>query len=343
MKNNKWFLLQLFAGEGADDGGADGAATGDNSAVAGQQRLRELGVPEDRIRKRANKFAERRAGRAAAAAPQAQVQQTSQEQAAAAENPTEGKPEEQSKRLSWDEIMQDPEYNRQMQAVVQGRLKTARAAEENLAKLQPTMDLLAKKYKVDPTNIEALQKAIEGDDSNLEEEAMKRGLPTDALRQIRSVEQERDSLLRQEQVRQQTLQEQKMQQRFQQIQQQSQELKKVFPNFDFDTEMKNPTFARMMAPDMPFSVEDAYHAIHRNEIQAAQSQVIARQTAQMISNSVQAGTMRPAENGTSGQAPSVTTFDYKNATPQERAALKKHILSEAAKGRKVYPGAFTGK
>ena len=46
----------------------------------------------------------------------------------------------------------------------------------------------------------------------------------------------------------------------------------------------------------------------------------------------------PAENGTTGQSSSVTTFDYRTASPQERAALKKRILDEAAMGRKVYPG-----
>ena len=49
----KWLNLQLFGGEG--EGGGEGAATGADGAVdAGQQRLLELGVPADKIRKRAN-------------------------------------------------------------------------------------------------------------------------------------------------------------------------------------------------------------------------------------------------------------------------------------------------
>ena len=54
-----WRLLQLFGGEGGasgaspagDGGNAAAAVTGENSADAGHQRLRELGVPENRIRK----------------------------------------------------------------------------------------------------------------------------------------------------------------------------------------------------------------------------------------------------------------------------------------------------
>ena len=51
MENHKWLNLQLFAGEGAGDGGGEAAATGESAVDAGQQRLRELGVHEDKIRK----------------------------------------------------------------------------------------------------------------------------------------------------------------------------------------------------------------------------------------------------------------------------------------------------
>ena len=50
MFKNKWLNLQLFAGEGAGDGG-EGAATGVSAVDPGQQRLLELGVPADKIRK----------------------------------------------------------------------------------------------------------------------------------------------------------------------------------------------------------------------------------------------------------------------------------------------------
>ena len=62
----------------------------------------------------------------------------------------------------------------------------------------------------------------------------------------------------------------------------------------------------------------------------------------MISNSIQAGSRRPAEAGISSQAPSVTTFDYSKASKEQRNALKEFIKSEAAQGRKVYPGSFKG-
>ena len=50
-----WLNLQLFAGEGAGDGGGEGAQAGETSVDAGQQRLLELGVPMDKIKRRANR------------------------------------------------------------------------------------------------------------------------------------------------------------------------------------------------------------------------------------------------------------------------------------------------
>ena len=94
----------------------------------------------------------------------------------------------------------------------------------------------------------------------------------------------------------------------------------------------------MTAPNVGISVQDAYYAVHRNEIQSAAMQVTAQKAAQKISNSIQAGQRRPDENGTSGQAPSVTTFDYRNASKEQRDALKRRIYEAQAQGKKLYPG-----
>jgi hypothetical protein len=94
----------------------------------------------------------------------------------------------------------------------------------------------------------------------------------------------------------------------------------------------------MTSPNVGISVEDAYYAIHRNEIQTAAMQVTAQKTAQKISNAIQAGSRRPDESGTSSQAPSVSTFDYRTASRDQREALKKRIRDAAARGEKLYPG-----
>ena len=102
--------------------------------------------------------------------------------------------------------------------------------------------------------------------------------------------------------------------------------------------MQNPTFVRLTSPSVGLSVEDAFYAVHRKEMQFQSMQVAAQQTKQMVSNAIQSGTHRPDETGTNAQAPSVSQFNYKNATPAQRKALKDEIYRAAAEGRKIYPG-----
>ena len=320
----KWLNLQLFAGEG--DGGGEGAATGENSADAGRQRLLELGVPADKIRNN-------RAYKLNTPPARQQEPEKQPEQAAAAENPTEEKQTGTPARMSWDEIMADPEYNKQMQATVQSRLRSAKGAEDALGKLTPALELLARKHGLDPAamDYDALAKAISDDESYYEDKALEMGVSVETAKQIDQQERANARAQRQEQ---QNLEQQKIQQHFQKLQQQGEEMKKVFPDFDLHKELQNPAFVRMTSPNVGISVEDAYYAVHRKELQTAAMQVTAQMTAKKVSNAIQAGTRRPAENGITGQSPSVTTFDYRSMSPEQRNALKARIRS----GEKIYPG-----
>jgi hypothetical protein len=296
-----------------------------------------LGVPEEKLRKRAKRASAKLPEGAVRTAPMASEQ--AQEQVATAEeNPTEENTEQNAPtRMSWDEIMADPEYNKQMQVVVQSRLREAKKAEESLSKLAPALELLARRHGLDAENMdyEAIAKAINDDDAFYEDKALEMGVSLETAKRID--QQERDTA-RQQREEARNLEQQKLRNHFMKLEEQGEALKKVFPNFDLRAELQNPVFARMTSPNVGVSVEDAYHAVHRKEIDAARSQVIAQQTKQQISNSIQAGSRRPDENGTSGQSASVTTFDYSKASKAQRDALKQKIRAAAARGEKLYPG-----
>ena len=346
MHKNKWFWLQLFAGEGGGaaggtgasggEGGGDGAVSGDNNGLAAEdQRLLELGVPEEKLRKRAKRASAKLPEGAVRTAPK-EIAKPQEQVATAEENPTEEKTNAPT-RMSWEEIMADPEYNKQMQSVVQSRLKNAKAAEENLAKLTPALELLARRHGLDAANMdyEAIAKAINDDDSYYEDLALEKGVTLETAKRID--QQERDHA-RQQREEARNLEQQKLHNHFMKLEQQGEALKQVFPNFDLRKELQNPVFARMTSPNVGVSVEDAYHAVHRREIMQAGMQVTAQQTAQKISNAIQAGSRRPDENGTSGQSASVTTFDYSKASKEQREALKREIYAAKARGEKLYPG-----
>jgi hypothetical protein len=204
--------------------------------------------------------------------------------------------------------------------------------------MTPALEVLARKYGQDPSNpdYEALAKAIDNDDAYYEDKALEMGVSLETAKRID--QQERDNA-RQQREAERTLEQQRFDDHIRSMEQQGEALKKMFPSFDLRTELQNPVFARMTAPGTGImSVEDAYRAVHRKEIEAAHSQVIAQKTAEKISNSIQAGSRRPDENGTSGQSASVTTFDYSKASKEQRADLKRRIYAAAARGEKLYPG-----
>ena len=343
MKELLKLNLQLFAeGAGASgEGGGEGATSGDNATAAAEQRLRELGVPEAKIRKNASKVASKMPAPVAETKAAEPKEETNVESAATEEKPTTEDAKDSNvstKRMSWDEIMADPEYNKEMQAIIRSRLKSEKSAEEALGKMAPAIEVMARKYGLDAANMdyEALAKAINDDDAYYEDKALEMGVSVETAKRVDQMERDTE---RQKAQNERTLQEQMIQQHFASLERQGEELKKIFPSFDLRTELQNPAFARMTSPGKGImSVEDAYRAVHRNEIDAIASQVIAQKTAEKISNAIQSGSRRPNESGTSSQAPSVSTFDYAKASRDQREAFKKDLRARLARGEKVYPG-----
>lgn len=329
MAQFKWLNLQLFAD--GDGGGDGGAASVEGPADDGQEaKLLALGVPADKIRKRANKPAVK--------VPDGAIMQDGQAAAVKEQPKQEEAPKEEPKpRMSWDEVKADPELNAKLQSVIQDRLKASKGAEEALAKLAPAIEVLARNYGMDPQNLDydALSNAINSDDLYYEQKALSMGVDTKTAKELDQKERDNARKQREEAA---TIERQRIEQHIAKLEQQGEAMKQTFPNFNLRQELMNPAFARMTSPNVGISVEDAYYAIHRNEIQAAAMQVTAQKAAQKLSNSIQAGSRRPDEAGASSQAPSVTTFDYSKATKEQRDAIKKRIREAAARGEKLYPG-----
>lgn len=119
----------------------------------------------------------------------------------------------------------------------------------------------------------------------------------------------------------------------QELERQAAQLKAIYPQLDLHRELRNPVFARMTAPNVGLSVEDAYCAVHRKELQAAA--VLAAKL--QVSNAIATGAVRPQEHGLTHQAGTVSTFDYRHATKEQREDLKKQIRQAAAEGKRIYP------
>ena len=210
---------------------------------------------------------------------------------------------ETAPRMTWEQIKADPEYSRYMQEMVQARLKNVKQAGQQLELLKPALAVMASAYGLDPEQPDygALAKAVTEDRRYCADETYLRS--------------HYDGLMRQ-----------------------AEQLRAKFPDFDMRTEMLNPVFVRLTAPETGVSLEDAYYTVHRQQIQHSAMEAASRETATRISNAIRSGTARPVENGTASTAASVTAFDYRKASPQQRNALKTRIRQAVARGEKLSPG-----
>lgn len=203
-----------------------------------------------------------------------------------------------SQRMTWKQIMDDPEYSAEMQKVVQHRLRGSKTAEHTLKQLQPALSALAARLGQNPEqpDYEAIAAAV------CQELSPQTGYAR----------------------------------HFEHLYRQAEALQRRLPDFSLEQAMEDGAFLRMTAPG-GVSVEDAYYALHREDIQQATMTAALRRAAVYLTNAIRSGTLRPREAGTSAQAPTVTTIDYRSATPEQREAIKRRIRDGWARGENINP------
>lgn len=217
-------------------------------------------------------------------------------------------------------------YDSHVQNIVRQRVKAAQDVADKYNALSPTLELLSKKYGVDASDSEALNKAIEEDDSYYEEEALEKGITVQQLKEIRKMEKENAELKRQmnEQSRR-----EKAAQDYSRWMEQAKTARLTYPSLDLNTEAKNPQFLRLLNSGV--DVATAYAVIHKDEIIPAAMQYTAKTVEQKIANKIIAGGARPAENGNSSQSATLTKSDVSQLTKADRA----EIMRRVARGEKI--------
>ena len=301
----KFLNLQLFAeGTGGDGGtGAEGA-TGETATVAVSQKK---GV-------KSNPLADVKYGtQVEEAAPVAEVEATPA--------PTEVVEDRNAKFEALIKGEYKDLYDQRVQDTVQKRLKGSKETVDKYNALTPTLEMLAKKYGVDASDIEALNKAIEEDDSYYEEEALEKGISVEQLKEIRKMERENAELRKMKEENDRRENANKL---YATWMEQEQQTKSVYPAFDLRTEMQNPKFVELLRSNI--DVKTAFEVIHKDEIIPAAMQYTAQQVEQKIANKIIANGARPAENGNSSQGASLTKSDVSQLTKADRAEINRRVL-----------------
>ena len=303
--------LQLFA-EGA--GGA-GAGAGDGGTAQGQGATEAAALPQTKGAK-SNPLANVKYGIQEEAAPAAGVQ-------------NEGSVAQPDRNAEFEKLIKGEYkdlYDARVQDTIQKRLKSSKETVDRYNALTPTLEMLGKKYGVDATDIEALNKAIEEDNSFYEEEALEKGISVQQLKEIRKMERENAELKAQMEEAQRQENGKKL---YAAWMQQADEAKKVYPSFDMRTEMNNPKFVDLLRSNI--DVRTAYEVLHKDEIIPAAMQFTAQTVESKLAKKIASNGARPTENGMASQSASLVKSDVSQLSKADRA----EIIRRVQRGEKI--------
>lgn len=299
----KFFDLQLFGEEGVSMAGADTGSSG--LATTSAENPAAEGVATG----------------------------STGEQIAPAPTDQSGAPVEET----WDSLIKGKyksDYDKAIKKAINNRFKNDRNLQGQIDSIDPIVRTIAERYGVRPNPdgsipIAQLQAALDNDNSLYEKEAFEKGIPVEQLKHTKQLEREVA------QLRNQNAQSERDRQ-WEMVMQQGEALKQQYPNFDLDSEMLNPDFGRLLAnmqrAGLPNAVKTTYEVIHKDEIMGGAMAYAVQQTQNKISNSIQSGMNRPAENGVGQQSPaSVGNVDPSKFTKAQIDEIRKR----AERGERV--------
>ena len=217
-------------------------------------------------------------------------------------------------------------YDARVQDTIQKRLKSTKETVDKYNSLTPTLEMLGKKYGVDSSNIEALNKAIEEDDSYYEEEALEKGMTVQQLKEIKKMERENAALKAEMDAQK---RKDNAAQQYDAWMRQAEDAKKLYPNLNFKVETQNPQFRQLLLSGI--DVGTAYMVVHKDEIIPAAMQYTAKTVEQKLTNKVIANGARPSENGNSSQSASVVKSDVSQLSKADR----QEIIRRVQRGEKI--------
>lgn len=307
--------LQLFAegGSSASAAGAEGSGTGAEGVTTAD------GMPATSARAKKNPLADVRYG----------IQENAEDAQVADAQKTAGQVSAEERAAKFEALIKGEYkdlYDAKMQDTIQKRLKGTKDTVDKYNALAPTLETLAKKYGVDPTDIDALNHAIDEDNTFFEDEALQKGISVEQLKEIRKIERENADLKKQ-------MREQSVRENADRIYagwlEQSDALKQIYPNFDLDAEIKNPRFVDLLKNNV--DVRTAYEVLHKDDIIRGAMQFTADTVQTKLANNIIAGGNRPSENGIGQTSPAVV----KNDVSQLSRADREEIIRRVARGEKI--------
>ncbi len=214
------------------------------------------------------------------------------------------------------------EADEYIQGIIRSRVRDSKRDKDTISAQGDILNIVAAKYGMDASDLEALKAKVSEDDTYYEERAMEEGLTVDQYKRIAQAEAK--SRYYEAQYAQQE-QERQTRAKVAEWQEQAEQVKQSFPDFDLQTELQNPTFQRLLGSGV--DMQSAYVAMHNAEILQGAMSFTAQEVRKATANDIAARGSRPRENASSARAAATVRTDVSKLTKADREALSRRAMA----------------
>lgn len=229
----------------------------------------------------------------------------------------------EAKRQAFKELIEGEykdQYTEMFQQAFNRRFKESKAQEQTIAAQKPVVDMLLQKYNITDGDMGKLLTAIEKDDAYWSADAEKVGMTVEQFKEMQKWKRDSAEL---QQLRQNTQAQQQAQERLAKWYQEAEQVKGIYPSFDFKAEFADRNFQGMLKAGVP--MQTAYEAMHHAELTANAARAAAQSAGQQMAARIQNKAARPKENGMSAQSAAITKSDVHSLTPAERREIARRV------------------
>ena len=204
-------------------------------------------------------------------------------------------------------------FDARMQKAIKERVGEVKQLQQQLQQQNDVIGLVAKKYGISTDKMGDIREALESDDVFWEEAAADQGMTVDSYKKMVKLEAENEALHK---AREEAERKNQKDAVFQKWDREAEELKRMYPQFDLQSEIQDKRFLDLMGAGI--DMRTIYETLHHDEILPALMQQTAKAATKQQAAAARSGQMRPAENGRSRRPAAQTVKDPAKMTKEER-------------------------
>ena len=204
-------------------------------------------------------------------------------------------------------------FDARMQKAIKERVGEVKQLQQQIQQQNDVIGLVAKKYGISTDKMGDIREALESDDVFWEEAAADQGMAVDSYKKMVKLEVENEALHK---AREEAERKNQKDAVFQKWDREAEELKRMYPQFDLQSEIQDKRFLDLMGAGI--DMRTIYETLHHDEILPALMQQTAKAATKQQAAAARSGQMRPAENGMSSRPAAQTVKDPAKMTKEER-------------------------